>query len=252
MPAALLYIAQNLCMRILIVEDEPLAVERLSLLLQQFDPSIEIAGTADSIESASQWLNTRPIPDIIFMDIELGDGKCFPLLDLIQHRSPIIFTTAYDQFALQAVQHLCIDYLLKPVSAVSLAKAMQKLNLLYNRGTEPRYKKKFLVRNGIRMQFVDIEEVSYFFAEGKNSFLVREDGMRLPIEYTLEKLETMLDPRQFFRFSRKIIGGIHAIKDIRMHENSRLRIALHAGNQQDEAIVSRERVSLFKQWAEIQ
>ncbi len=252
MPAALLDIAQTLCMRILIVEDEPLAVERLSLLLHQFDPAIEIAGTADSIESASQWLNTRPLPDLIFMDIELGDGKCFPLLDLIQHRSPIIFTTAYDQFALQAVQHLCIDYLLKPVSAVSLAKAMQKLKLLYNRGTEPRYKKKFLVRNGIRMQFVDIEEVSYFFAEGKNSFLVRNDGMRLPIEYTLEKLETMLDPRQFFRFSRKIIGGIHAIKDIRMHENSRLRIALHAGNQNDEAIVSRERVPLFKQWAEIQ
>ncbi len=239
-------------MRILLIEDEPLAVERLASMIHQYDPGIEIAGTADSIASATAWLKTKPLPDLVFMDIELGDGKCFPVLDLIGQRCPVIFTTAYDQFALQALQHLCIDYLLKPVSAEALAKAMQKFSLLSPREKDNRYKKKFLLRNGLRMQFVDIHEVAYFFADGKNCFLVKTDGTRFPIDHSLEKLETMVNPQQFFRFSRKLIGSIHAIKDIRMQENSRLRIALHAGNQQDEAIVSRERVPLFRQWAELQ
>lgn len=239
-------------MRVLIIEDEPLAAERLAHIIGQYDPSMVIAGVEGSIESARAWLNTKPLPDLVFMDIELGDGKCFPILDLIQNRCPVIFTTAYDQFALQAIQHLCIDYLLKPISTESLARAMQKFHAFFRQEKAPSYKQRFLVKNGLRMQFVEVSEVSYFFADGKQTFLVRNDGSRFMIDHTLEKLEQLLDKKLFFRFSRKIIGAVHAIRDIRTHDQSRIRIALHAGNQTDEALVSRERVPAFRQWAELQ
>lgn len=239
-------------MRVLIIEDEPLAAERLAHMIGQYDPSMVIAGMEGSIESARAWLNNKPLPDLVFMDIELGDGKCFPILDLIQNRCPVIFTTAYDQFALQAIQHLCIDYLLKPISAEALARAMQKFHAIFRQGKNPTYKQRFLVKNGLRMHFVEVSEVSYFFADGKQTFLVRNDGSRFMIDHTLEKLEQLLDKKLFFRFSRKIIGAVHAIRDIRTHDQSRIRIALHAGNQTDEAVVSRERVPAFRQWAELQ
>lgn len=239
-------------MRVLIIEDEPLAAERLAHIIGQYDPSMVIAGIEGSIESARAWLNNKPLPDLVFMDIELGDGKCFPVLDLIQNRCPVIFTTAYDQFALQAIQHLCIDYLLKPISAESLARAMQKFHAIFRQDKTPNYKQRFLVKNGLRMHFVEVSEVSYFFADGKQTFLVRNDGSRFMIDHTLEKLEQLLDKKLFFRFSRKIIGAVHAIRDIRTHDQSRIRIALYAGNQTDEAVVSRERVPAFRQWAELQ
>lgn len=240
-------------MRILIVEDEPLAAERIKILLASYDAAIEILEVLDSVSAATLWLQTKPHPDLILLDIELADGRCFPLLKSISPNCPVIFTTAYDQFALDAFQHLSVDYLLKPVTAASLAKGLNRYKVVWSKLKEdhqPRYKKRFLVKVGTRMSFVETSEVSYFFAEGKNVFLVHKDGMKYPIDQTLEKLESSVDPVYFFRFSRKVIGSVSAIRDIRTYVNSRLRISLHAGSQTDEAIISRERVQAFRQWAD--
>jgi DNA-binding LytR/AlgR family response regulator len=242
-------------MKILIIEDEPLAAERLQILLASYDASIEVLAVLDSVFSAKQWLETRLLPDLILLDIELADGRCFPLLGSISPDCPVIFTTAYDQFALDAFQHLSVDYLLKPVTATSLARALNRYKSMRTGQQEiyqSRYKKRFLVKIGTRMSFIETSEVSYFFADGKNVFLVHRDGMKYPIDVTIDKLESSLDPAYFFRFSRKIIGSVGAIRDIRTFINSRLRISLHAGQSMDEAIVSRERVQAFKQWANAQ
>jgi DNA-binding LytR/AlgR family response regulator len=240
-------------MRILMIEDEPLAAERLHILLQQYDEGIKVLAVLDSVASAIGWLSSKPAPDLILMDIELADGKCFPLLQHVHPECPVVFTTAYDQFALDAFQHLSLDYLLKPVSAETLARALNRFNGLRKSKQEqekPSFKKRFLVKNGTRMQFVGTEDISYFFADGKQAFVVMKTGQKYPVDLTLEKLESMLDPGQFFRFSRKVIGSVDAIRDIRQHQNSRLRISLHAGPHADEAIVSRERVQAFREWAE--
>ena len=251
-------------MRVLIVEDEPLAAERLRLLLVRYDPSIEVMDVLDSVQSAKLWLAQKPTPDIIFLDIELADGRCFPLLQSLRPECPVIFTTAYDKFALDAFQHFSIDYLLKPISAELLARALNRYRsiapqIAYQHLSKPDigihnfpirdYKSRFLVKIGNRMGFVEIRDIAYFYAEGKTVFLVHREGQKYPVDFTLEKLEEILDTAIFFRFNRKIIGNVNAIRDIRTYMNSRLRISLHAGNLNDEAIVSRERVQAFKQWA---
>jgi two-component system, LytTR family, response regulator LytT len=250
-------------MKVLIVEDEPLAAERLKLVLGAYDPSIEVMEVLDSIQGTKNWLSRKPLPDLIFLDIELADGRCFQLLPYLRQECPVIFTTAYDNFALDAFQHFSIDYLLKPVTAESLARALNR----YHSMTRPHkwktdsnislqlpvnkpYKNRFIVKSGSRMSFLETNDIAYFFAEGKVVFLVHRDGQKYPVDYTLEKLEEILDPLKFFRFNRKIIGNVNAIRDIRTYMNSRLRICLSAGNHNDEAIVSRERVQAFRQWAD--
>jgi two-component system, LytTR family, response regulator LytT len=250
-------------MKVLIVEDEPLAAERLRLVVAAYDPSIEVMEVLDSVQGTKEWLSRKPAPDLIFLDIELADGRCFQLLPSLRQDCPVIFTTAYDNFALDAFQHFSVDYLLKPVTAESLAKALNRyhsithlhqwkadpnigLHLRVNR----QYKNRFIVKSGNRMGFVDTNDISYFYAEGKVVFLVHREGRKYAVDYTLEKLEEILDPLKFFRFNRKIIGNVNAIRDIRTYMNSRLRICLLAGNHNDEAIVSRERVQAFRQWAD--
>jgi two-component system response regulator LytT len=250
-------------MKVLIVEDEPLAAERLKFIVAAYDPSIEIMAVLDSVQGAKEWLSCKPVPDLIFLDIELADGRCFQLLPYLRQECPVIFTTAYDNFALDAFQHFSIDYLLKPVSAESLAKALNRYHSIKQLHTQQpypmtgmplpagrQYKNRFMVKTGNRMGFVEANEIAYFYAEGKTVFLVHREGQKYAVEYTLEKLEEMLDPIKFFRFNRKIIGNANAIRDIRTYMNSRLRIGLLAGNQHDEAIVSRERVQAFRQWAD--
>jgi DNA-binding LytR/AlgR family response regulator len=250
-------------MKVLIVEDEPLAAERLRLVLGAYDPSIEVMEVLDSVQGTREWMSRKPVPDLIFLDIELADGKCFPLLPYLRQDCPVIFTTAYDQFALDAFQHFSIDYLLKPVSAESLARALNRYhsithlqngkdnsNLGLHLSANRQYKNRFMVKIGNRMGFVDTNDIAYFYAEGKTVFLVHREGQKYVVEHTLEKLEEILDPVKFFRFNRKIIGNVNAIRDIRTYMNSRLRICLLAGNHNDEAIVSRERVQAFRQWAD--
>jgi len=253
-------------MKVFIIEDEPLAVERLRLLLGEYDNSIEIAGVADSISTAISWLSTHPSPALLFLDIELADGKSFSIFNHVTPKCPVIFTTAYDHYALDAFKLFSIDYLLKPVTLQSLATAIKKYHEITSYQKTPpdftaftehlaaipkEYKQRFLIKIGNRLLFKESSEVSYFYAEDKVVFLVAKDGTKYSIDYRLEKLETMLDPAVFFRLSRKIICAISAITEIKTYFNNRLRILLQAGKIHEEVIVSRERVNAFKTWAEM-
>ena len=245
-------------MKVLIIEDEPLAAERLATMLQEYDASVCTLAVLDSVSASREWLQTHPDPDLIFLDIELADGNSLRLLEDVRPGAPIIFTTAYERFALDAFRWMSLDYLLKPITRQDLARAMKKYTLWAERAradrkeqmTQASHKKRFLVRTGNRMQFIDAASIAYVLAEEKNVFLVTREGQRFPLEYSLDRLEGMLDPSDFFRVNRKVIANVTSIKDIRSFMNSRLRIALHAGIRDDEAIVSRERVSAFRKWAE--
>lgn len=247
-------------MAILIIEDEPLAAERLKILLAESELQLPVAGILDSVSAAQAWLAEKNEVSLIFMDVELADGQCFPILDHIPDTCPVVFTTAYDEFALKAFQHLCLDYLVKPISRKALARAVARFKTWQGQQKQPvieqdplaeieNHRERFLVKNGSRMVFLHHSEIAYFFADGKNVFVVSREGQRYPIDLTLEKLERSLDPSRFFRFNRKVIGSVDAIRDIRTYVNSRLRISLLAGKLADEAIVSRERVQAFRQWA---
>lgn len=250
-------------MKVLIIEDEPLAVERLRFLLEDYDKKIEIIGTADSISSAKQWLATHPVPELIFLDIQLADGMSFTIFADTAIKCPVIFTTAYDHYALDAFKLFSIDYLLKPISLTKLASALNKYRDLVN-FTRPsfdisqvidslkdagrNYKERFLIKSGSRMFFIETQNISYFYAVDKTVFLVDNDGVRYVIDYTLENLQDMLNAKQFFRLNRKVISNISSIKEIKTYLNKRLRISLQAGKNKEEIIISRDRVQAFKAW----
>lgn len=249
----------------MIVEDELLAAERLKLLLKQYDPSINITASLESIEESVQWLQTKPHPDLLLMDIQLSDGHSFEIFKQVKLSRPVIFTTAYDNYAINAFQHFSIDYILKPVTAESLAIAIQKYRSLasafyppdYSVWAEhvkenfsPRYKDRFLAKIGSRTFFIQTDEIAYFYADNKVVFLADREGNRFIINYTIEKLEPLLDPYLFFRINRKMIVHSKMIDLIKPYYNNRLKISLRNLNLEEEIIVSRERVPAFKKWAE--
>lgn len=252
-------------LRAIIVEDEEPAAERIRLLLERVYEGIIIEACLDSITDTINWLSNHPAPDLILMDIHLADGSAFEIFNQIQVDVPVIFTTAYDQYAIAAFQCLSIDYLLKPVSQDALARAVQKLekirvqkavhpdyrelvNLLQE--AKPVFKSRFLVRIGLRSFFLNTEDIAYFLADNKIVYAVAHDGCRYITEHTLETLEDCLDPRYFFRPNRSMIVRATAIEQIKPHINSRLKLLVKAGNSLDELVVSRERVTAFKEWAE--
>lgn len=239
-------------MRTLIVEDEPLAAERLIVLLQQLRPNANVVAVIDSISESITWLQENAAPDLILMDIQLSDGASFEIFRKIKTQSPIIFTTAFDSYALDAFKLLSIDYLLKPVSKAAFKQALDKLDWLSGKLTiTPRtYKSRFLARIGNRSFFIEAAEIAYFSADNKIVYLNAHDGTRYLVDHTLENLEHMLDPRHFFRLNRSIIVQASAIQHIKPYINSRLKLNVKAGSGLDELIVSRERVSAFREWAE--
>ncbi|WP_027000293.1 LytR/AlgR family response regulator transcription factor [Eisenibacter elegans] len=248
-------------MKTIIIEDEPLAAERLAWLLKQYDKSIDIMASLDSVEEAVAWLNTNPSPELIWMDIQLADGQSFEIFDQCVIDAPVIFTTAYDQYALEAFKVYSIDYLLKPIQPQALAQALQKWQRLSRFSPQSleqiraafqpqrRYKSRFLVKVGDKMIFKAIEEIAYFYAEDKTVYLVSQENKRYVIDYTLETLESLLDPELFFRLNRKFLARYEAISEVRHYSNSRLKISLNP-RAALEVIISRERVLPFKQWAE--
>lgn len=226
---------------------------------------ISIEACLDSIADTVNWLKDHPSPDLILMDIHLADGSAFEIFNQIQVDSPVIFTTAYDQYAIAAFRCLSVDYLLKPVTQDALARAIQKfekirvqhapnpdyreiVSLLQQ--AKPGYKSRFLVRVGQRSFFLNTEDIAYFLADNKIVYAVAHDGCRYITEHTLETLEECLDPRYFFRPNRSMIVRVTAIEQIKPHINSRLKLLVKAGNSLDELVVSRERVTAFKEWAE--
>jgi two-component system, LytTR family, response regulator LytT len=251
-------------MTVLIVEDEQLAQERLEMLLKAYDPSITVAGCIESVEETVNWLNSKPHPDIILLDIHLADGDSFEIFKRTSTQKPVIFTTAYENYAIDAFQLFSIDYILKPVTAQSLATALNKYKNLsaaftpHNYGMLieqvkdnflNNYKARFLAKVGKRLFFVPAEEVAFFSADNKIVFLTDREGNRFVINATIDKLEAELNPKDFFRINRSTIIHAGALEQIKPCANNRLKLQLKNINTADEIIISRERVASFKEWA---
>ncbi|MBG9378244.1 response regulator transcription factor [Panacibacter sp. DH6] len=253
-------------MRVLIIEDEVVAAQRLQLLLKEYDEQVDVIGCLDSVEDAITWFQQNQHPDLLLLDIQLADGFSFDILKRTTYKNPVIFTTAFNDYALQAFEYLSVDYLLKPVSFSSLKRGLDKYKMISANNTtnyEPlinalkqfpltQYKERFLARVGQKLIFVKTNEIAYFRAEDKVIYLIDKQGNKLPVDYTLEKLESVLDPRQFFRLNRKIIVAIDSIAQVRPYYNSRLMLHLKDGHKSEDMVISRERVPEFREWAEMQ
>lgn len=250
-------------MRVLIVEDEKIAADKLERLLGQIDPTIEVCNKLESISQTSSWLKNHNI-DLIFMDIHLSDGICFRIFDDINLKTPVIFTTAFDQYAIQAFKVNSIDYLLKPINKCDLSKSLAKwreIHTLCNTNQKVDYsnildsikaqhkifQKRFMVVVGEQIKTVQSEDVAYFFAEGKYVFLVHKNKERFLLEFTLDKLCEVLDPQHFFRINRQLIVAYESIESMQKWFTRRIKLHLVPAFEND-AIVSVERVGEFKNW----
>lgn len=246
-------------MKVLIIEDEERAARRLEKLIYEIDDSIEVLGKIDSIDSVVQWFGAKQSCDLVFMDIHLADGSAFEIFNLIKVRPPVIFTTAYDHYAVEAFKVNAIDYLLKPIKKEELEAAISKFSskaletaIDYNELIKQLHKEKskgirrFLIRIGKSFKTINIENTVYFYTENKITFLVADDGKKYSIDYSLEKLEEDLNPDLFFRINRQIIVSIKAISKMMAVSKSRVKVFLEPISR--EAIVSTERSSKFKKW----
>ncbi|MEM7656626.1 MAG: LytTR family DNA-binding domain-containing protein [Bacteroidota bacterium] len=246
-------------MKILIIEDENPAASRLKQLLREVQPDHEVLGVLDTVEASVQWLTTQAAPSLIFLDIQLADGLSFELFEQVEVKVPIIFTTAYDQYALQAFQVNSIDYLLKPIDRDALKRALEKYaefrpqsplpdwSALHQMLQPQRSKQRFLIRVGEQYRPIPVAEIAYFFAEAKMVMLHTQAGRSYPVDHTLDELEAMVDAQHFFRLNRKYLARLSAIQGIHTYFNGRLKIALHPATEQ-EVIVSRTKVPSLKQW----
>ncbi len=250
-------------MKILIIEDENAAARRLEKMLKDIEPQIVVLGTTDSVESSVLWLQNNPIPDLIFMDIHLADGSSFEIFEHQKIACPVIFTTAFDEYALQAFRVNAVDYLLKPIKSSELETALSKfkksvapaapdfsalLETIRNPENQ-KYLRRMLIRFGQSIKLVGMDDAAYFYTKDKISFLVtRSTAKRFPIDYPLDKLETMLDPQHFFRINRQFIINVAAIKEMHPYSKSRVKIDLDPPTNDMETIVSTERSSEFKKW----
>jgi len=249
-------------MKIIIVEDEKVAAERLHSLLMEYDCSIEIAACLESIEETVRYLKQKPHPDLILLDIHLSDGPGFEIFKQVNYHKPVIFTTAYDNYALEAFKIFSIDYILKPVTIDALAAAMNKLRSLTNSLSGDdlarllpdweyhKYKKRFLGKVGQRLFFVDVSDIVFFQADNKIVYVVDRGNNRYVIDLNMEMLEEVLDPRHFFRLNRRYIVRINAIEQVKPHYNKRLKLSIKGQNPSEDFVISRDRVAAFRQWAE--
>ncbi|GAA0891072.1 LytTR family DNA-binding domain-containing protein [Fulvivirga kasyanovii] len=249
-------------MDILIIEDEKPAASRLERLLKSYNDQINVLDKIDSVKKAIKWLQSHQ-PELIFMDIQLADGLSFEIFEHVDIQAPVIFTTAFDEYALKAFKVNSIDYLLKPIDEDELAGAFKKLDRLSNNHQPQsntlaqinqamamltnKYKSRFVIKVGEHIKSVAVDEIQYFFSRDKATFCCVNDAKNYLLDYSLEQVEGMLDPEMFYRINRKYLISLEAIEDIISYSNSRLRIVLKHCND-DDVIVSRERVNDFKSW----
>jgi two-component system LytT family response regulator len=255
-------------MNILIIEDETIAAERIKELVQKTISNAHIVGVCDSIEQSVQFLHSHGMPELILMDIELVDGQSFEIFREVDVTCPVIFTTAYDEYALQAFKVHSIDYILKPIQQEDLQRSMDKLRQLkttfenktvldvdallkmLHRTTIPAgdpHRERFLVRKGQQLLSIPIEETAYFFSEEKVTFLKAADGQTYALDLSLEEVEQQVDPNRFFRGSRKYLIGRRAINSVYADFNGKYRIILKP-DAKEEVIVSRDRAAAFRKW----
>ncbi len=255
-------------MQIFIVEDEELAVKKLVKTLQAIDADLEVVGTADSIAASVEWLQSNPKPDLILMDIELADGQSFEIFNLTDVKSPVIFTTSYDEYALKAFKVNSVDYLLKPVQKDELESAISKFRQMKEtfRGEKPadtqisalvkelqqtlqhkEYRKRFLVKHSQKLLSIEMDRIAYFFSDDRLNFFKTFDDKKYVIDYTMDEIENMLDPDQYFRINRAFMVSIKCIDQIHDYFGNRLKLNLKPTIDK-EALVSREKVAQFKDW----
>jgi len=246
-------------MNVIIIEDEKPAARLLSRKLEKLN--ISVNQMLHSVEESLNWFSQNPQPDLIFLDIQLSDGLSFEIFEQFPIKSAIIFTTAYDQYALRAFKLNSIDYLLKPIDEKELAEAINKFKERTQNHTaldfnwiksllvseQKQYKERFSIKIGQQLKIVTTQEIECFYSENKGTYLHTTENRNYLIDATIEQLESELNPKEFFRVSRKFIIGLKAIKEIQVYSNSRLKIILSTFKE-DEIIVSRERVSDFKNW----
>lgn len=248
-------------MKVVIIEDEKLSAEHLALLLKKLDGNIEIIQFIDTVKSTVQQFEQGLQCDLIFMDIHLADGNSFSVFEQIAINIPIIFTTAYDNYAIQAFKQNSIDYLLKPIALQDLQFSLDKYHKQHESANKQlletfantykkltdQYKTRFLVKQGETIDSVQTADIHHFETKEGLSFLITNKGKKYIVDYTLDQLEDLLLPQDFFRINRKIIIHIQAIINVKTHFNSRLSITAHK-LEGDAQIVSRERVLEFKKW----
>lgn len=251
-------------MQVVIVEDEKAAARRLSQLLKELNPEIHVAGIMDTVSRAVQWFRSNPYPDLAFFDIQLADGIGFDIFDQVRIDCPVIFTTAYDNYALRAFEVNSIDYLLKPVDRDKLQRALGKYKNLtgvqrysaiapeiimnaMDLFRRDKHKERFVVKYGDHLKSIPVSEISCFISQSKATYLNTDNRHRFLIDFSLEKIESMVDPKMFFRINRGCIVSIRTIKEVVAYSNSRLRVILKDINDPD-MIVAREKVQDFKTW----
>jgi len=246
-------------MKVLIIEDEKRAANHLERLLNQVSPDVEVLHRLESVRDAVLFLSARPKIDLIFSDIQLADGLSFEIYKQVEVGCPIIFTTAYDQYAIEAFKTNGIDYLLKPVEEDRLKQAidkarqfvpglqLEKLMAMQQPADEKSYKSRFMVKVGDKIRTVPVEEIQVFYSQDKATFILTNDKRNYCIDYPLDQLEQLVNPQSFFRINRKYIVGIDACTDMLAWSNSRLRLKVD-GLDEPDLIVARERVADFKDW----
>lgn len=253
--------------RIVIIEDEPFAADHLELLIQRLKPEAEIVAKLPTVQEATAFLQMHNNYDLLFSDIQLGDGLCFDIFRKVQVPTPIIFTTAYDQYALRAFKVNSVDYLLKPIDLPTLQAAFDKLERLRGeqapqtttftqqqldrllQSMRPEYKQRFAVKIGEHIRLIPVAEVLYFESRHKLTYLYTSAGKKYPVQYTLQDLEGLLDPMEFFRINRQMLLRDKAIRDVAAISNSRLQVTIPFAEKA--VVVSRERCQEFKEWMDV-
>lgn len=248
-------------MNILIVEDEPIASRHLEKILNEIDSNYNVLAITDSVKTSVKWLESNIEPDLIIMDIDLNDGQSFEIFSLIEVHSPVIFTTAFDEYAVKAFKVNSIDYLIKPVKkdeleaslekfqknirsrVSSINEILKKINLV----EKPKYKSRFLLKVGAKMMPISVDEIAYFRSEEKLSYIYSFKGGRFLVDNTLDELEKILDPKKFFRANRQYLISIDSLENIYNYFNGKLKIDIKP-KPTDNVLVSREKATEFKDW----
>ena len=250
-------------MTVLIIEDEIQAAKRLENLVKELISQVSVLSKIDSVKKAVEWIRVNPPPDLIFMDIQLADGISFQIFEQCEVKSPVIFTTAYDEYALKAFKVNSIDYILKPVDKDELASALRKYHALSSGGSRSatrlenleqalqmltrKYKTRFVIKVGEHLRTIEVQDILYFVSVEKATFCHTVDQRKHILDFTLDQLEGLMDPQRFFRINRKYIVSAESILDMVSFTNSRLKLVLKKSDDH-EIIVARERVQEFKDW----
>ncbi|MCO6359252.1 LytR/AlgR family response regulator transcription factor [Roseivirga pacifica] len=248
-------------MKVVVFEDEKLASERLIQLLQSIRPDAEVLASMKSVEAALLWLENNEQPDLIISDIQLLDGTSFEIFEQHKIECPVIFTTAFDEYAIKAFEVNSIDYLLKPIQKEKLEVALSKLQAQQSSASSldidsiremlksetVEYKSRFLVKLGQRIRAIPVEKIAYFYSQDKLTFLVTFENQKYPIDQTLEELDALLNPKNYFRVNRKFLVHFDAVADIHPYFKGRVKLGLEPQIDED-IVVSSEKTPVFKQW----